>query len=676
MLSSRELVSMDTECWQNYWLIGFKHVLTRKTKFYQFYEGHPLNVEAIRKMLNQFCIVTFNGNNYDLPMVALALSGASNETLKAASDRIIQDNVKPWDLESEFEYRRLRGIDHIDLFDVAPGKVSLKTYGGRMHSRRLQDLPIEHTAIIAPEQRPIIVEYNLNDLDTNIDMLDNLKEQLELRVAMGKEYGLDLRSKSDAQIAEAVIVSQVEKRSGRKVYKSKKAIAPFKYEAPDFIKFKTPYMQNILDMITSQTFKVKVVNGKVEMPDHIANANIKIGNSRYTLGIGGLHSCEESVAHYSDEDVVLLDRDFRSFYPELIIKLGLFPPQLGKVFLEIYNEILQKRIAAKLALLIIIAESLKIVVNGSFGKFGDPWSKLYSPNLLIQTTVTGQLLLLMLIEQFELEGIPVVSANTDGIVMKCPREKRDRLNHIFTVFEFDSDFVTEETEYEALFSRDVNNYIAVKKKDGSLKLKGVYGKIGLSKNPTSAVCVDAVVAFIKDKVPFEETLRKTTDIRRFLNVRNVAGGALFYKHDPLPRTAKCTLKFMRQVVDDYEKEHGELPEDNLKWKYENIYQASVNSEHRYLGKVVRWYYSTENTAPLRYKNKLKTVSLSHGAMPMMELVEGIPDDLDFEKYLKMSQDILVDLGIKPKPAVQKTAMQLKREHNAMVKKFDMEIAAL
>src|SRR5690606_23235893 len=53
------------------------------------------------------------------------------------------------------------------------------------------------------------------------------------------------------------------------------------------------------------------------------------------------------------------------------------------------------------------ADSLKITINGSFGKLGSMWSILFSPNLLIQTTVTGQLALLLLIEWLEAEGIQV-----------------------------------------------------------------------------------------------------------------------------------------------------------------------------------------------------------------------------------------------------------------------------
>ena len=47
---------------------------------------------------------------------------------------------------------------------------------------------------------------------------------------------------------------------------------------------------------------------------------------------------------------------------------------------------------------------------------------LYSPDLLINTTITGQLTLLMLIEMITLSGGKVKSANTDGIVILCNRD--------------------------------------------------------------------------------------------------------------------------------------------------------------------------------------------------------------------------------------------------------------
>src|SRR5205814_10349873 len=65
---------------------------------------------------------------------------------------------------------------------------------------------------------------------------------------------------------------------------------------------------------------------------------------------------------------------------------------------------------------------LKIALNAAlFGKTGSPWSVLYAPHLMITTTLTGQFALLMLIQRAEAMGICVVSANTDGVVMRFHR---------------------------------------------------------------------------------------------------------------------------------------------------------------------------------------------------------------------------------------------------------------
>ena len=53
--------------------------------------------------------------------------------------------------------------------------VSLKVYMGRLHCRRMQDLPIEHTARITPEQRPLLIDYNDNDLDGTQALLAKFK---------------------------------------------------------------------------------------------------------------------------------------------------------------------------------------------------------------------------------------------------------------------------------------------------------------------------------------------------------------------------------------------------------------------------------------------------------------------------------------------------------------------
>ena len=157
---------------------------------------------------------------------------------------------------------------------------------------------------------------------------------------------------------------------------------------------------------------------------------------------------------------------------------------------------------------------------------------------------------LMLIEALEGSGIQVVSANTDGIVIYCHKRNQAALFLIIAAWEETTGFNTEETAYTALYSRDINNYVAFKP-SGSYKAKGAYADAELSKTPTAQVCVQAVVDHLQLDIPIETTIRSCPDTRMFVSVRSVTGGAV--KGDT------------------------------------------------YLGKAVRWYYAVGETGSIQYK---------------------------------------------------------------------------
>lgn len=584
---------MDIECYRNYFLVMFRDVERGRVKAFDFWPGRELDRPGIAKILRQWRVFTFNGRNYDMPMLALAMSGATNHELKEASDRIIVGGLKPWQFEEKYGVSVPGFVDHIDLIEVAPGQASLKIYGGRLHSKRMQDLPIEPGAEIEPEQRPLLIRYCGNDLETTVDLRRELREQIALRERMSDEYGTDLRSKSDAQVAEAVIKSQIEKALGRKVYRPDiDPGASFQYRAPRFIQFQTPAMREVLDQVKSARFVIDY-DGTVQMPKVLDDAKIAIGSGVYRMGIGGLHSSEKKSMHVSDDEYVIIDRDVASYYPALILGTKLAPKHLGEVFLRTYKGHVDARLACKRAGDKVGANSRKIMVNGTFGKLGSPWSVFYAPDLMIQVTITGQLALLMLIETIELAGIEVVSANTDGIVTKVPRDSIADFNAIIFDWELATGFETEETRYRGLYSRDVNNYIAITE-DGKVKLKGAYAAAGLQKNPASPICVDAVVEHLKDGTPLYETIEACDDITKFVNVRQVKGGAV--KGD------------------------------------------------EYLGKAIRWYYAEGERGAIHYKTNGNTVPKTEGAKPLMELPDRFPDDVDYEWYRREAFGILADIG--------------------------------
>ena len=611
----RRTAVFDLETYRDYFLAYFRDVESDKRRYVEMYPGHPLDIDGLRDLMKRWRLVSFNGVAYDVPIISLALAGANNSVLKRASDAIILADVKPWEFYDLYECQAPGWLDHIDLMEVAPGKSGLKQYGGRLHSRRMQDLPIEPDASIREHERPIIRSYCGNDLQTTIDLLAELREQVAIRNVMSDEYGIDLRSKSDAQIAEAVIRHEAERERGRRIKKpDPEKPGRFYYRPPEFIKFRTPELQEVLDKVRDYPFVIDRT-GRITKDDSF-EINFRIGETDYCLKKGGLHSQEHNRSLYTTEDAVLIDRDVASYYPALIINNNLIPPAIGPVFQKIYRGIRTRRLEAKRAKLKAIAETLKIVLNGTFGKLGQPGSILYAPKQLLTVTLTGQLALLMAIERLEMRGIPVVSANTDGFTSLVPREKIDLFNLTLVDWEWETNFETEEVRYKSLHTRGISDYIAIPFKfDNETKTwdenatdkhkgKGAYAAcgpglpaaMGLKKNPNAEICTDAVVEYLTHGTPIEDTLEASEDIRRFVSIRQVRRGG-------------C-------------------------------------KDGEYLGNYVRWYYGVGEKTGITYKESGNTVPKSVGAKPCMELPDEFPDDIDYDWYARECYGILKDIGVK------------------------------
>ena len=590
----RPRVAFDMEVYINFTLCLFTDVETGVTRMFE----HPFNIPVLRQIVRESTLITFNGIGYDLPLLLYVINGATPAQVKEASNRIIVDGLKYWHFEREFNVDCSdRNIDHIDLMEVAPLTGSLKLYAGKLHSRSIQDLPIAHDALVTEDQQQILRDYCQNDVQSTIDLYHALKGQIALREEMTMQYGIDLRSKSDAQIAEAVIKAEVEKRTKRKIEKpGPQCGVKFKYIIPSWMADCTlPEFQKTLVLVTQSEFMVSN-KGSVVLPEVLTKLRIRIGDGIYRMGIGGLHSSETVRALTAQKTTRLMDFDVASYYPSIILTQGLYPKHIGQEFLHVYQSIVDQRLAAKKAGNKVANESKKVTINGAFGKLGSQWSILYAPDLMIQVTITGQLVLLMLIEMLEaIPGVHVVSANTDGVTVHCAASYESEVLDVTETWELISGFTLERADYAALYSRDVNNYLAVKT-NGEVKAKGAYGTgLPLHKNPQHEICSRAVVDYLTLDASIDGTVRACTDIRAFISVRKVQGGATFQGHD--------------------------------------------------LGKVVRWYYAVDTQEHFAYKLNGYKVPQTDGAKPLVVLPQSLPEDLDYEWYINEARGMLAELGV-------------------------------
>lgn len=591
------MIVIDCEVYRNFFL--FAAMNTANGRIYYTDNAQPGGVDRnmIRKIMD--CpTASFNGNNYDLLMITAALKGYSTQQIKELSDTIIVKNKPGW-MVTKDNNLKIPKWDHIDLIEVSPGRAGLKIYGGRLGSKTIQDLPVDPSKDLTEEDIVGMRSYCGNDLVTTAELYEAMRPQLALREQMSKQYGMDLRSKSDAQIAETVIISELEALTKRRVQRPQVDRETFRYNDPKIVNFKTPALQAMFERILKTEFTLGG-NGSVTIPAWLKNERIEIGGRKYQMGIGGLHSCEKSQLVRGDEHATLCELDVASYYPNIILQQQLAPDSLGTEFLDVYRSIVERRLAAKKSGDKVTADVLKIAVNGSFGKLGSKYSKLYAPELLIQTTITGQLCLLMLIERMEMAGFDVYSANTDGIVLRFPNDKEVLVNKIADAWMRHTTFTLERTDYQCLASRDVNNYVAVKTAGDNnhvdVKGKGVFASAGLAKNPDASIIPKAVAAFIAFGTPVAETIRNCENITDFCIVRRVTGGGV--------------------------------------WRGE------------YLGKAVRYYWSNQvdGDAAIRYEKNNNTVPKSAGSRPIMTLPDALPEDIDYDRYVAAALKMVEEVG--------------------------------
>ena len=633
-----KLICLDCECYPNYFMVAFKSVNTGKviiidTKNTALSNESKKRVQSIMSTNTTF---GYNSISYDLPMITYALSGATCKELYELSSEIVSKGQPDF-----ISYKSIGmdnpNYDHFDIKEPAPAvMISLKNYGTRVGSKKLWELPYESSSYLNDEQIENLKKYCENDLDTTIDLYKAIEARIQLRIDTSNQYlGIgDLRSKSDAQMAEAIFRFELSKVGVNIQKLSPKDRIPKNvvYKCPEFISFKSQKLNDLKELLDGAVIQVNNSNGQPILPkEWTKQLKPKIGDTVYKIGLGGIHSQEAKLVVKSDDVMVLRNADIASMYPSIILELGLFPKSLGKEWLSVYRKIYQTRLKAKaeqskldkeiksLEKLLInmegmtkediklkieelkikrnefktINEGLKIASNGSYGKFGSMYSFLYAPELMLTVTITGQLMMLMLIEELESAGIRVVSSNTDGIEYLCPRDRVVEIEALIFDWELTTGMTMEHGEYKALYAKDVNNYVAVY--DGYTKAKGLYTDTTLMKGRSTPIVYTAIREYLLNGTPLDETIYACKDINEFVSGRTVKGGGEY-----------C----------------GE-----------------------YLGKVVRWYYSINSIDCIKYVSNGNKVPKTDGALPLMDLPDEMPIDLNYNWYVDEAISKLNDLGV-------------------------------
>lgn len=175
----------------------------------------------------------------------------------------------------------------------------------------------------------------------------------------------------------------------------------------------------------------------------------------------------------------------------------------------------------------VLALVLKITINAIYGKFSFAKGDLYDRLATLKVTINGQLMILMLCEELELNNIHVISANTDGIMVKLYDNQHEKFEEISNRWKEKTGLSADADILHCLICRDINNYIAQfrTKKGLKLELKGAFDPLMYAKDLTKGysmpIVPKAVLDYFINKTPIMTTLRSAKNILDFCSTQNV-----------------------------------------------------------------------------------------------------------------------------------------------------------
>lgn len=386
---------------------------------------------------------------------------------------------------------------------------------------------------VLPKYIKPMLYYNKNDVFLCGEIVRQKPDEVKLRYSLSNAFNLNLLSCSRANIADKLLAKFYSELSGlnKKQFenlRTERTKLSFNKIIFPHIKFQTPELQKML----AEMKQVVITRTNKDA----FSKEIEFYGTKYTLATGGIHSVDRPGIFRSTDNYTYIHYDIGSFYPSTMVAYNIAPKHLNQqVFTKMVDYFRTTRLKCKhtaddVEMLIkgvpnkLSAEALKIVINAIYGKFGSETYFLYDRFAQMQVTINGQLMVMMVIESLELAGIHVISANTDGIIVKLYKNKEEQFKQITDEWCAFNKMTADSERYKLFITRDINNYLNVQSND-TIEFKGAldpkqYLK-DLKKGYDMPVVAIAVFEYLVNNVPVMTTLRNHKDILDFCKTQNV-----------------------------------------------------------------------------------------------------------------------------------------------------------
>ena len=399
-------------------------------------------------------------------------------------------------------------------------RVGLKSMQVTMKYKNVQEYEGDFSLPLPVDEIDNMIAYNINDVDSTEELLNRLKKDVELRLFIEDEYGIDALSMDSVKFGESILAKKYCETARISMQTLKDMRSPMDYiPLKDvifpFIKYKNPKLQAVLEEMKEQVVYSKERKGYEK--------KLVLSNTVYSIGVGGIHSIHTPQIFRPGPDEYIGHSDVASMYPSLLIKHKLTPRHLGESFLKVYEQIYNERIEAKHSGQKLKNLALKLTLNSVTGKMQQETSWMYDPFNVFRIRINGQLILLMLVDRLLELGCKIVQVNTDGVVYIAKKTAKDEIQETVSEVERITQLTFESDNYEAFYQYAINDYFGVvegyaQSHDPELiEKKGMFiTDTKLGKGLAPVIIPKAVINYFLTKQPVADFIKQQTNIHDFL----------------------------------------------------------------------------------------------------------------------------------------------------------------
>ena len=424
----------DFEVFMYDWLVVFKDVQTKE------YITIINDIDALQKFHDKNknkIFFGYNSKNFDNIIYDAILSGADPYAVMLM---LFKETPLPT-IYKTFKMKYYRP-NTFDLMQDILG-MSLKEaegYMGMSVEESTVDFNIERK--LTEQEIKDVLKYCIHDVDATEKLITYRQGYIRSKMNVCKLFNLPLTclDKTNASLSALILEAKKTDYDDELIY-----------DLPDEVILNNPEYRKILNLYVGRELNYK------------EKLKINIAGVPHILAYGGIHGAIENFEYQGE----LWQIDAASYYPTLMIQYNYVSRNLKDI--SKYAELYHTRIAAKKTDK-AKAEALKLLLNTAYGAMKSKFNNMYDPKMANSVCITGQLLLVDLIEKIE-PYCKLVQSNTDGIVV-IPYDK-EKLKEIIEQWQKRTRITLEVDICTGIWQKDVNNYI-MKFENGKIKTKGAY----------------------------------------------------------------------------------------------------------------------------------------------------------------------------------------------------------